>query len=137
MEEVAALERLLTLVPHLFYIMQIIYHALVSLLTLIILFFKDAGGGAIVSGEKEQQIIFQVVEGFSIDFEWCHLHVVIRHELEARQSSKRRYVLILFPYGLAQPANLDFASLLRQFGRMHDVLLIDVQRFEQRGGETT
>ena len=53
-------------------------------------------------------------------------------ELKTGQAAVGRDVLVLLADGLAEPIDLDQARLLGQLARVDEVLLVRVQRLEQR-----
>src|SRR5207302_278625 len=63
------------------------------------------------------------------------LDLAVGQELEAGQPAVGGDVLVLLADRLAEAVDLDVAGLLRQVARVDQVLLVGVQRLEQRGRE--
>ena len=63
------------------------------------------------------------------------LHSAVLVESECRDAAIRSDELILFANRLAQPLDLDLASLLGQFVRMYKIPFPSMQRLEQSGRE--
>src|SRR3954470_3521835 len=113
--------------------MKILDHRRVRLLALDVLLFENRGGRARASREKEQQVVLEVEQGLLGDFQWRGFHAAIWQKTKAGDTTIGRDILVLFANWFAQFLELDAAGLLRQLGRMHQVLLQGVKGFEQRG----
>ena len=115
--------------------MQIFDHVRIRRFGFLILFLQDRRSGAGIAGEKQQQVVLQVVPGFLGNFQRPGLHLAAGQKIETRQPPVRGDILILLADGLLEPVHLHFARLRGQFGRMHQVPLVGVQRLEQGSGE--
>src|SRR4051812_5970136 len=115
--------------------MQVFDHGLIVLLTSRVLIFQNRAGAPGKSGEKQYQIVFQVMQRLARYFERIRFYAVIGKKTETVDPSIGRDVLILFAYRFVKAVDLDFTGLGSQFGRMHETLFVGVQRLQQRGSE--
>jgi hypothetical protein len=79
---------------------QILYHALVFFTALLILILQNGRSVSCIPCEEQGQIIFKIVQGRGRYLKRLYLDMPIGQKREARQSAKRRNVLVLFTNGL-------------------------------------
>ena len=115
---------------------QIFNHGLVVRFRFHVLLLQNRRRAARIAGEKQQQIVFQIVARLVGNFQRPRLDFSVRQKIEARQTAVSRDVLILFANRFFQPVQLDVARLRGEFGGMDEIFFVRVQRLEQRRGET-
>jgi hypothetical protein len=122
--------------PQLLDEVQVARHLVVILATLAVLLVQDRRGGAGVSGEEQEKVVFEIEQGLFGDPKGRDGDRAVGGEIEAGDAAVRRDVLILFTDWLLQQVDLDVTGLLGELLWMHHVLAIGVQGLQQGGRET-
>jgi hypothetical protein len=133
---VAALQAIQAAVAQLFRAVQVLDHRRIRLLAPRFLVLQNLRGRARVAGEKQQQVVLEVMNRILAECRLAGFHAAVLVESERRDPAIRGDELVLLADRLAQPPDFNLASLLRQLVRMHEIPVPSVQRLQQRRGET-
>jgi hypothetical protein len=114
---------------------QVVEHGRVVLLRAVVLVLQDRRGAAGIAGEEKEQVVLEVVEGLLRDLAGPVLDAAVLVEGEGRDPADGGDVLVLLADRLAEPVDLDVAGLLGQLRRRDEVLLVGVERLEERRRE--
>jgi hypothetical protein len=134
--QIAALQRRLALAAELLHHVQLRDHIGVVMARPRVLLFKDRRRRARETGEKQQQVVFQVGQRLAFELQRRDLHAIVGQELETGDAAERGDVLILLAHRLMQQVDLDAAGLLGEFLARDRILLPGMQRAQQGHRET-
>ena len=134
--QIPGFQRTLALQAEVFDEVQIFNHPRVGLFRFLVLLFQNRRRRTRITGEKEEQIVFEIVARFIGKLQWPRFNFAIGKKFETSDAAVSRDVLILFADGFLEAPQFDFARLRGEFGGMHQVFFVGVQRLEQCDGET-
>src|SRR4030095_15980947 len=127
---IALLKSVLTPQAELLYVVKILEHVIVVLLSARILVLEDPSCVARKTRKEQQQIIFEVEKSIDVKAQRLCVDRVVLVKSETSNTAISRDVLILFADRLAEAIDLDLARQLGKLFRVQQALAMCAQRFQ-------